>query len=183
MNILGFDTETTGIEWAEGHRILELAAILYRDGQVSSVIEKRFNPQRPVDPKAQEVHGITFEMVSGCPLFESVAPAVSKLFNSVDVLVAHNGKEFDIPFLNSELRRAGVPEVTTPVIDTSHAKWATAFGKTPTLGELCFALGVPYDSTKAHAARYDVEVMMQAFERARAKGYFTIPEREERIAA
>jgi DNA polymerase-3 subunit epsilon len=185
MKILGFDTETTGTQWADGHRIIEIALVLVHDGVRKAAYTQRFNPQRPIDAKATEVHGITFEEVSGEPLFEEKAGKISALMNCADVIVAHNGVEFDVPFINHEFRGAGVPEIgNVPIVDTMlDGRWATPFGKNPSLGELCFALGVPYDKAQAHAALYDVDVMLEAFHRARAKGFFTIPQREMRMAA
>jgi DNA polymerase-3 subunit epsilon len=183
MKIIGFDLETTGLELSAGHRICEIAIVLQQPGKSPMSMVQRFNPQRPIDPKAQEVHGISFEDLADKPVFSTAAERISKVMNSVDILIAHNGKSFDLPFLNNELRLAGQPEVTTPLIDTMEdGRWATFFGKNPSLEELCFACGVPYDRAKAHAALYDVHVMLEAFSVGHAKGFYKLPEPKE-IAA
>lgn len=178
MRALGFDSETTGLEYADGHRILEIAGIFYNlsTGEKEREFAIRINPERSVSQGAFEVHGISYEMVAHCPTFAAIAPKLVAIFNHADVLVAHNGRSFDLPFLNHELMRVGQPIITKPLIDTMvDGRWATPFGKPPNLGELCFACGIDYDPTRAHAALYDVDVMMKAFMKARAKGFYPLP--------
>ncbi|NTX18026.1 3'-5' exonuclease [Burkholderia cepacia] len=176
--ITGFDLETTGLDWNDGHRIIEVAAVLY-DLDVGTRLGQyvqRVNPQRPIDEKAQAVHKITFDMLTSEPTWEQVAPAVSTILARTNYVVAHNGFGFDFPFVTHELQRVGVavPEITG--IDTMlEARWATPFGKLPNLGELCFACGVHYDPSQAHAALYDVERMMEAYFAARKMGNFFGP--------
>jgi DNA polymerase-3 subunit epsilon len=173
MILIGTDIETTGLEWAEGHRIVEIALLIYQDEQLAGKFVQRINPQRPIDPKAQAVHGISFEDVSACPTWDAIAPKVSRILGTGQLIVAHNGDGFDRPFIEHELRRVGQPVASTPWQDTcKDARWATFFGKSPNLGELCFATGIEYDPSKAHGADYDVSVMMQAFFAARRQGFF-----------
>jgi DNA polymerase III subunit epsilon len=183
---VGFDLETTGLDPAEGHRIIEIAASLY-DLDTGTHLKswvKRVNPQRPIDPKAQAVHGITFEAVQHEPVFEVLAPKLSQILKAADVVVAHNGIGFDKPFTKHELLRVGVEAPEYPMIDTMlDARWATCDGKLPKLGELCFALGVEYDPRQAHSAEYDVRVLMEAFFKARRKGFFLSPTQEVKIVA
>jgi DNA polymerase-3 subunit epsilon len=183
--LIGLDLETTGIEYAEGHKIVEIAVVLYDAlGNERGAFTQRYNPGRPIDPKAQAVHGITFEAVASCPTFDRDAIKISTLLSRATLLVAHNGKEFDLPFINHEFRLAGVPLVNVPLVDTMlEGRWATAFGKIPNLGELAFACGVPYDPEQAHGALYDVRVMMACYFHAAQKGFFTGPPPEERKAA
>jgi DNA polymerase-3 subunit epsilon len=183
--LVGIDMETTGLEFAEGHRIVEFAVGAYDEhGERVGGFVKRYNPQRPIDPKASAVHGIAFEAVADCGTFDTDALRISTLLNKADAIIAHNGQDFDLPFLNHELLLLGVPIVRAPLVDTMvQGRWATPTGKVPTLGELCFATGISYDTEKAHAADYDVAVMMAAFFKGWKKGFFTIPAREERLVA
>lgn len=176
--VAGFDTETTGLDQAKGHRIIEVAVILYNLDTQERIWKyvQRINPQRPIDPGAQAVHGISFEDVAHCPLWEEIGPKLAQILNKCHVIVAHNGESFDMPFLNAELNRIGLSGVRATLVDTMvQGRWATPMGKFPNLGELCFACGVDYDPEKAHAADYDVEVMMQAFFTGYQQGFFTIP--------
>lgn len=174
----GVDIESTGLDWTKGHRIIEIAIIVYNlttQAEMGRYVQ-RINPERPIDPKAQEVHGISFDDVAHCPTWDEVGPKVSKLLSRIPVAVAHNGEGFDIPFINSELARIGQPVFAGQLVDTLlQGRWATPNGKIPNLGELCFACGVDYDPTAAHAADYDVERMMACYFAVAPKGFFTIP--------
>lgn len=170
----GLDIETTGLKQEEGHRIIEVCARVYRDGALVKNFNRRINPHRPIDKKAQEVHGISIDDLRGCPNWEEVAPDLAKLMSISDVVVAHNGRFFDFPFILGEFIRIGVDLDNVPIIfDTmEEAPWATFNGKKPSLREFCMSMGVDYDPSKAHAAEYDVDVMMQAYFRAKEIGRF-----------
>jgi len=177
--IAGLDIETTGLDYEKGHRIIEVAASLFDlDSELLlGKFTQRINPQRSIDPGAQAVHGISFDDVAGCPLWETVGPKVSALMRKCDLIVAHNGEGFDLPFVAHELMRIGAPVPNVKVFDTMlQGRWATPLGKLPNLRELCFACGVEYDTEKAHAADYDVSVMMRAFFVGKRKGFFNVGE-------
>lgn len=176
--IAGLDLETTGLDQSEGHRIIEIAISIYDLDTRAHVgkYETRINPQRPIDPAAQEVHKISFDMLTHCPLWSAVAPKVSAILARTRYVVAHNGLGFDMPFLYGELLREGcsLPEVY--LIDTMlQARWATPDGSLPNLGSLAFACGVDYDPDKAHGALYDVDVMMSSFFSQFDRGFFQLP--------
>jgi DNA polymerase-3 subunit epsilon len=177
----GLDIETTGLEQEKGHRIIEAAIAFYRVNTETFAYskvgawEQRINPQRPIDPKAQEVHGISFEELSDCPTWDMVAPKLSTLMDKAGTIVAHNGDGFDLPFITLEFIRIGcvLPEVNS--IDTMlEGRWATPNGKLPNLRELCFATGIAYDPEKAHGALYDITVMMEAYFVGLKKGFFPL---------
>lgn len=174
MIYTGFDLETTGL-LDPSQRIVEIAAVMYDDTAKKRLSwVQRVNPGRPIEPKAQAVHGISDADVAGEPLLEKVAPKLAEILRRSDVVVAHNGKGFDIPFVQQEFDRISVPLPAIKLVDTMlEARWATPWGKLPNLGELCFSCRVDYDPEKAHSAEYDVEVMMASFFHARKKGFFT----------
>jgi DNA polymerase-3 subunit epsilon len=188
MIITGFDTETTGLCEPE-HRIIEIALVMYdldTQRQLGKLV-RRFNPGRPIDPKALAVHGITFDMLSHLPLLEDDATGIDliqRVLSKSDVVVAHNGEDFDVPFLEQEFRRIGKPLPAIHLVDTmKQGRWATPLGKVPNLGELCFACDVPYEPEKAHAADYDVDCMMNSFFKAYPLGFYSLPQRAMRVAA
>lgn len=171
-----FDTETTGLKAIDGDKIIEVAILVYdidTKKKISSYVQ-RINPERAIDPKAQEVHGISYAQVASCPVFKDVAADIAAEFAKADICVAHN-IGFDAEFLAVEFNSAGVKLPMIPSVDTMDARWATFNGKSPNLGELCFALGVPYDPSKAHGAEYDVEVTAACFLEGLRLGFFTIP--------
>jgi len=140
-------------------------------------LERRINPQRSIDPAAQEVHGIAFEDLTECETWDQVAPLVGRTLSAASVVIAHNGQGFDLPFVFGELARVGVALPAVKLMDTMlQGRWATPDGALPSLKALAFACGVEYDPSKAHAAMYDVDVMMECVNRQMARGFFSIPE-------
>jgi DNA polymerase-3 subunit epsilon len=180
MKVAFLDTETTGFEPGD-HRMVEVAIILAEllaDGKVRMITtyEQRLDPQRTIPPAASAVHHIFAADLIGCPTWEFEAPTITDILKRADLIVAHNAP-FDMRFIDHEMARVGMKKLKTATFDTcGDARWATANGKSPTLGELCFALGVPYDPEAAHGALYDIKVMMLCFMRARAWGWFKLEE-------
>ena len=174
--IVGLDTETTGIEQSEGHRIIEIAMLTY-DSTTRLCVDRyvqRIDPERAISSGAQAIHGISYEELVGQPKWAAVAPVVKKKMAIGQTMIAHN-MGFDGPFVGAELIRVGetLPDIE-PFCTMSEGRWACPDGKYPKLGELCFALGVEYDLSKAHAADYDVEVMMACFWRGLDRGFYTL---------
>jgi len=179
----GLDIETTGLLTPD-HRIIEVYVGLWQNGKLVFQFEQRIDPQRGIAADAQRVHGISHSDLIGMPIFEHVAPTLVKILSKATHYVAHNGDEFDLPFLDQELKRVGSALPVRPSIDTMlQGTWATPDGRKPTLGKLCFACGVDYDSSKAHAASYDVQVMMDAFHRALDWGFINLPSNQAVLAA
>lgn len=178
--LAGIDIETTGLAQPGGDRIIEIA-MDFRElttGARRGTFVTRINPERGIDPDAQAIHHIAIEDLIGKPLWGEVAPKVHALMARARVLVAHNGEGFDLPFIGHELLRAGLPMPEVGLVDTMlQARWATADGSLPNLRALCFACGVEYDTEKAHAALYDVEVMLDCFFRMHPRGLFMLPTR------
>lgn len=184
MILGGLDIETTGLSQVDGDRIIEVALKMYEFNPVSfehrhkSDYAIRINPQRAIDAKAEAVHGISLSSLLECPTIEDVAPALHHLMAECDVIVAHNGIGFDLPFVFGEFIRLGIPAPVPEVrvVDTLlQGRWATPDGAVPNLGALAFASGVEYDKSKAHGAAYDVEVMMACFFKHLPAGFFSIP--------
>lgn len=178
------DIETTGLEQEKGHRIIEVAFGVWRYDPTTRARRKigktwvqRINPMRDIDPGAQAVHGISITDLRGMPKWEDVAPTVHKLLSKTHVFIAHNGEGFDAPFIALELVRAGYSIPNFKVFDTMiQGRGCTPFGKVPNLGELCYAMGVDYDPSAAHAADYDVEVMEQAYWNGVERAVFEKPD-------
>lgn len=181
ITIGGFDIETTGLLSPE-HRIVEACVIkeLYtpstHERKRLSCDTWRVNPKRKIDVQASRVHGITNCMVSSCPEWPEVAPHLVERLNECDIVVAHNGIDFDFPFLVQELDRIKHPLPDFNYLDTmQEGRFATPFGKAPNLAELCFACDVKYDTEAAHSAEYDVGVMLEAFFNGLRHGGFVLP--------
>lgn len=178
MIISIIDTETTGLSQEKGARIIEIGIVRY-DFLSASKLDawvQRIDPQCPIETGAQEVHGISYEELVGQPFWEDLAVEISSRLESCDLLVAHN-MGFDGPFIAAELMRVGVevPKVQS-FCTMENARWACPDGKLPKLGELCFALNIPYDAAKAHSALYDIERTAECFFEGYKRGFYTLPE-------
>lgn len=181
--MIALDLETTGFVTPD-QRIVEIYAGRW-DTDTRELEEEyfvRINPERSIPTEAMRVHGITAAMVAGCDNFATIAPSLIKFLGKADVFLAHNGDGFDKPFLEMELKRVGQPTkvLDKPWIDSMlEGRFSTPEGKVPNLGELCFACDVRYDTSKAHAAAYDVEIMAECFFRGLDWGFFKLPELKE----
>ncbi|MDC1526170.1 DNA polymerase III subunit epsilon [Gammaproteobacteria bacterium] len=103
--LIVLDTETTGLEVSQGHRIIEIGAVLLEDRKrTDQHFHTYLNPERAIDEEAQKVHGISNEKVQNEPLFSDIAESFLE-FVQGSILIIHNAA-FDLGFLNSELKRA-----------------------------------------------------------------------------
>lgn len=162
-----FDLETTGLHFSEGHRIIEIGAVelidfkrTYQDFHVY------VNPERDVPVDAYNVHGISTRFLADKMVFNNtmVGPLFCDYIKD-SVLVAHNGIIFDIPFLNFELRKAGLLEVSNPVIDTYVTAKMKFPGSHSSLDSLCRRYNIDLDSRreKGHGALLDSELLADVF--------------------
>jgi DNA polymerase III subunit epsilon len=168
------DTETTGLN-EPNERIIETCLMQY-DLDTEEHIKTwvwRSKPDCKIGAKAQKVHGISMADLVNEPDWSVVAPHIRGVIEPSIGFVAHNGDEFDIPFIDREMRRVGIIMRWPKTFDTmQQARWATHNGKLPRLGELAEALDVSYDPDQAHSAEYDVYVMAQSFFEGRRIGWF-----------
>jgi DNA polymerase-3 subunit epsilon len=111
-----FDVETTGLLPNGGDRIVEIAMLRMRYATLEASFSSLVNPERASSPQAQAVHGIPTALLADAPHFADIADTVLAMLAG-SVLVAHNAP-FDVAFLETELKLAGRPVPTNPVIDT-----------------------------------------------------------------
>lgn len=104
--IVALDVETTGLSPSHGHRVIEIGAVAIENGRMIKEFHALVNPGRRISRAAQEVHGITDEMLVGHPSPEIVYPEFHR-FITGSLLVAHNAP-FDIAFLRHEFYRLGL---------------------------------------------------------------------------
>ena len=99
------DTETTGLEVEQGHRVIEIGALLVEDRKkTNESFHVYLNPERPIDDEAQKVHGISNEQLKDEPKFFEIADEFLKFIENA-TLIIHNAP-FDLGFLNNELKLA-----------------------------------------------------------------------------
>lgn len=147
---LVFDTETTGLSPTMGHRICEIGMVRAKMGGPLRQIKSRVNPQRPMDPMAEAVHGHSLASLKDCPVFASIAGGVKKRLEG-QVVVGWNVM-FDIRFLAAEWRmlRWDPPEVLILDAQTILAKILRPHRKA--LDVVAGLMGIEFD---AHQAQDD----------------------------
>ena len=102
--LIVLDTETTGLEVGQGHRIVEVGAVALADRKRTDLhFHSYLNPQRSIDEEAEKVHGLSIERLSNEPEFSEIAESFLE-FVEGSILVIHNAA-FDLGFLNAELKR------------------------------------------------------------------------------
>ncbi len=106
MRQIIFDTETTGLDPAQGHRIVEIGCVeLVNRMATGNNLHIYLNPDRDSDPEALAVHGLTTEFLSDKPRFADIADEFVQFIQGAE-LIAHNAA-FDVKFFNAELARTG----------------------------------------------------------------------------
>ncbi|BBK34686.1 DNA polymerase-3 subunit epsilon [Stella humosa] len=163
MREIVVDTETTGLDPRDGHRLIEVACLELQNGVRSGVeYVSRINPERLVDPEAYAVHGISDADLVGAPVFaEMVADFLA--FIGDDPLVIHNA-EFDLRFINSELARTGHAAIpSTRAVDTLTMARRRFPGSPASLDALCRRFGIDTSARVKHGARLDAELLADVY--------------------
>ena len=165
MRQIFLDTETTGLYPAQGHRIIEIAAIeMVNRRPTNHHFHVYLNPQREIDPAAQEVHGITLEFLQDKPLFEAVAQDLISFVNNTELII-HNAP-FDVGFLNSEFGRIGLQPIETmcdKITDTLKMAKDSRPGQRNNLDALCKHFGIDNSKRTLHGALLDAELLAEVY--------------------
>lgn len=163
MREIVFDTETTGIDPSQGHRLVEFAGIeLYDRVPTGRQLHFYVNPGRPMPADAEAVHGLSDAFLADKPGFKAKA-AELMLFLSDAVLVAHNAS-FDLRFLNGELERCGMaPLDGGRVVDTLDLARKRFPGGKHSLDALCQRFGIDRSQRVVHGALIDADLLGQVY--------------------
>jgi len=163
MREIVLDTETTGLEPAEGHRLVEIGALeLIRHIPTGRIFHAYLNPQRPMPPDAYAVHGLSDDFLRTQPLFADTVAAFEEFIGDAP-LVMHNAA-FDFRFLNAELERCQrgllLPE---RVLDTlALARQRHPMGPN-SLDALCRRYGIDNSQRTRHGALLDAELLAEVY--------------------
>jgi DNA polymerase-3 subunit epsilon len=163
MREIVLDTETTGLDPREGHRMVELAALeLVERVATGRSLHLYFHPDRPMPPEAERVHGLTDAFLADKPRFAEVqAEIVAFLADSP--IVAHNAN-FDWRFLNCELEAAGQPAIAWDrMIDTMELARKRLPGAKHSLDALCQRFGIDLSRRVRHGALIDTELLAAVY--------------------
>ncbi len=157
------DTETTGLDPKDGHRIIEIGCVeVFNRMPTGKVFHHYINPLREIGPDATRIHGITNEMVTKKPIFEKIADEFLE-FVGDSRLVIHNA-DFDMKFLNAELfylKKADIPE-TQVFCTLKHARKKYP-GAQNSLDALCKRFSVDNSHRDKHGALLDAEILAAVY--------------------
>jgi DNA polymerase-3 subunit epsilon len=163
MREIVLDTETTGFEPSEGHRIVEIGAVeLFNHLPTGNNYHQYINPQRDMPTEAFDVHGISSEFLREKPVFATIGQAFLDFVGDAK-LVIHNAA-FDMKFLNFELGRANLPLLpNNQAIDTLAIARRRFPGSPATLDALCRRFGVDNSGREKHGALLDSELLAEVY--------------------
>jgi DNA polymerase-3 subunit epsilon len=163
MREIVLDTETTGLDPAEGHRIVEIGALeLVNHVPTGRTFHQYLDPMRPMPAEAFAIHGLGDDFLRGKPQFRTIM-AELLLFIGDARLVIHNAS-FDMKFLNAELVAAG--QSALPVqraIDTVVLARQKFPGSPASLDALCRRFGIDNSSREKHGALLDSELLAEVY--------------------
>lgn len=166
MRQIVLDTETTGLEPSQGHRIIEIGCVEIIDRKLTgNHYHQYIRPDREIDEGAIEVHGITNEFLADKPGFSQIAEDFLAFVNGAE-LVIHNAP-FDVGFINAELarlnpRRGLITDVCT-VLDTLVMAREKHPGQKNNLDALCKRYMVDNSQRDLHGALLDAEILADVY--------------------
>lgn len=166
MRQVVLDTETTGLSWERGNRVVEIGCVeLVERRPTGRHFQRYLNPGRELEPKAQEITGLTLEFLSDKPLFEQVALDFLDFIRGAELII-HNA-DFDVGFLDNELALAGAHlgrlRDHASVLDTVALARERFPGQRISLDALCRRLGVDNEHRTLHGALLDAELLAQVY--------------------
>lgn len=157
------DTETTGLETSQGHRIIEICCLeLKNHVPTGRVLHRLVDPGRDIDPEAERIHGITRASLLGKPTFGEIADELLG-FLGQDPIVAHNAP-FDVGFINAELARLDLPPLDPGrAIDTVALARKRHPGLPANLDALCRRFGIDNAMRTSHNALLDCQLLAEVY--------------------
>jgi DNA polymerase-3 subunit epsilon len=164
MREIVLDTETTGFEPAEGHRIVEIGAIeLVNHMPTGRTYHQYINPERAMPKEAFEVHGLGDDFLRDKPLFAQIGQAFLDFIGVESRLVIHNAS-FDMKFLNAELGWANLPVLPMDrALDTVAVARRKFPGSPASLDALCRRFGIDNSARDKHGALLDSELLAEVY--------------------
>ncbi len=166
MRQIVLDTETTGLETSQDHRIIEIGCVEMVNRKLTGRHYHQYiNPQRKVDEGAMEVHGITDQFLEDKPLFDAIAPDFFEFVAGADLII-HNAP-FDLGFINHETAKLpgniAAIETGCKIIDTLALARQKHPGQKNNLDALCKRYGVDNSQRDLHGALLDAEILADVY--------------------
>jgi DNA polymerase III subunit epsilon len=163
MREIVFDTETTGLDPSQGHRLVEIGCIeLVNRFATGQTFHHYINPERDVPAEAFAVHGLSYDFLRAKPLFADIAADLLSFIGDAP-LVAHNAM-FDLGFINAELDRVRHPGVPRDrLVDTLMLARRKYPGGSNRLDDLCGRFGIDLSRRTKHGALLDAELLAEVY--------------------
>lgn len=163
MREIVLDTETTGFEPSEGHRIVEIGAVeIFNHLPTGNTYHQYINPERMMPKEAFEVHGLGDDFLRNQPVFAKIGRAFLDFIGDAQ-LVIHNAS-FDMKFLNFELSKVGLPTIpSAQATDTLLIARKKFPGSPASLDALCRRFGVNNSAREKHGALLDSEILAEVY--------------------
>jgi DNA polymerase-3 subunit epsilon len=162
MREIVLDTETTGLDPADGHRIVEIGCIeLVNHMPSGRVFHRHVNPEREMPEEAYAVHGLSAEFLAKHLPFAAIADELLAFLGD-GRLIIHNA-EFDLKFINSELRRLGKETLRCEVEDTLALARRRYPGAQASLDALCRRFEIDLSARTKHGALLDCELLAAVY--------------------
>jgi DNA polymerase-3 subunit epsilon len=165
MRQVVLDTETTGLEVDQQHRVIEIGCVeLFNRRLTGRTYHRYLNPERDIDLGAQQVHGLTRQKLAREPTFSEVHPEFLDFIRDAELII-HNAP-FDIAFLNAELARielARKVEELCRVLDTLALARQMHPGQRNSLDALCKRYSVDNSHRDYHGALLDARILAEVY--------------------
>lgn len=163
MREILLDTETTGLDAKGGDRIIEIACIeLSNHLPTGRTFQRYLNPEREIAAEAEAIHGLSAAFLADKPLFAAIADELLAFIGDAP-LVIHNA-EFDIGFINAELKRLErAPIPIARAIDTVHIARRKFPGSPASLDALCRRFNIDNSARTKHGALLDCELLAEVY--------------------
>ena len=163
MSEIFLDTETTGLSFQEGHKIVEIACIETKDLiPTNQVFHKLINPERSVPEQAFKIHGFSQEFLSNKQTFSQIADDFLNFIKGKKIII-HNAS-FDLGFLNHELRKIKKQEINiSDVIDSLEVARNKFPGASNSLDALCKRFHIDLSKRTKHNALLDCELLREVY--------------------
>lgn len=165
MRQIFLDTETTGLDPAQGHRIIEIAAVEVINRRLTrNHFHVYLNPDREIDLGAQQVHGISLEFLQDKPRFSEVVAEFLAFIDGGELII-HNAP-FDVGFLNNELgmiSKGRLQDACVNIVDTLKMAKELRPGQRNNLDALCRHYGIDNSSRTLHGALLDAELLADVY--------------------
>ena len=162
MREVVLDTETTGLEYNEGHKIIEIACVeLLNFVPTGKIFQKYINPEKNISESAEKIHGLTNDFLLKKEVFKEIVPDFTSFIKDAPLII-HNAT-FDMGFINNELKSNGLKIIKNSIIDTLIIARKKFPGSPANLDALCRRFNIDLTTREKHGALIDAKLTAQVY--------------------